>query len=103
LEIGSFSEALGATKSAVHLNMFVFFILFSPISTVLGILFNMFSRKNEFEADKFAKDTYSSEPLITGLKNLSVDSLSNIHPHPLYVFINHSHPSLAQRIEALKK
>jgi STE24 endopeptidase len=97
------STALGASIPAVHLNMIAFFILFTPISTGLGILFNMFSRKNEYEADKFAKDTYSSEPLITGLKNLSVDSLSNINPHPLYVFVNHSHPSLNQRIKSLRK
>jgi STE24 endopeptidase len=103
LEYNLFSEALGANNQAIHLNMFVFFILFSPISTILGIFFNMFSRKNEYEADKFAKDTYDAEPLINGLKNLSVDSLSNINPHPLYVFVNHSHPSLSQRIEALRK
>lgn len=103
LEMNAFSEALGAQKNAIHLNMFVFFILFTPISTVLGILFNLFSRKNEYEADDFAKTTYDGEPLITGLKNLSVDSLSNINPHPAYVFVNHSHPSLAQRIQALRK
>ncbi len=103
LEINSFSQALGASSNAIHLNMFVFSILFSPISTILGVLFNLFSRKNEYEADKFAKDTFSAEPLINGLKNLSVDSLSNINPHPLYVFVNHSHPSLAQRITALSK
>lgn len=97
------SIALGANTPAVHLNMVAFFILFSPISTFLGILFNMFSRKNEYEADKFAKDTYASEPLINGLKSLSVDSLSNINPHPLYVFMNHSHPSLNQRIKALNQ
>jgi STE24 endopeptidase len=103
LQINAFSEALGAKNNAIHLNMFVFFSLFSPISTLIGVLFNIFSRKNEYEADKFAKDTFKAEPLINGLKNLSVDSLSNINPHPLYVFINHSHPSLAQRIESLKK
>lgn len=97
------SLALGASQKAVHLNIVAFFILISPLSTIIGMLFNVFSRKNEYEADKFAKDTYSAEPLITGLKNLSADSLSNINPHPLYVFLNHSHPSLAQRINALRK
>ena len=97
------SLALGASSKAVHLNIVAFFILFSPISTIIGMLFNIFSRKNEYEADKFAKDTYNEEPLITGLKNLSADSLSNINPHPLYVFMNHSHPSLTQRIDALRK
>lgn len=95
------SEALGASTPAIHLNMVAFFILFSPISTGIGVLFNVFSRKNEYQADQFAKDTYEARPLIAGLKNLSVDSLSNINPHPLYVFIHHSHPSLSQRIESL--
>lgn len=102
LQANQLSEALGAQTPAIHLNMVAFFILFSPMSTVIGILFNLFSRKNEYQADQFAKDTYDAEPLIGGLKNLSVDSLSNINPHPLYVFINHSHPSLSQRIESLR-
>lgn len=102
LESSELSTALGATKKGVHLNIVAFFILFSPISSIIGLLMNVFSRKNEYEADKFAKDTYDAEPLITGLKNLSTDSLSNINPHPFYVFLNHSHPSLSQRINALR-
>ena len=62
---------------------------------------NILSRKNEYEADKFAKQTYSGKDLELALKKLSVDSLSNIYPHPFYVFVHYSHPPLIKRLEAL--
>jgi len=64
-------------------------------------LMNIFSRKNEYEADEYAVKTYSKKPLITALKKLTSDSLGNLTPHPWYVFVNYSHPSLQQRIEAM--
>ena len=63
---------------------------------------NYNSRKNEFEADAYAKETFNGEDLSLALKKLSVDSLSNIYPHPLYVFFHYSHPPLIQRLRALK-
>ena len=63
---------------------------------------NMLSRKNEFEADEYAKSTYNGDSLSLALKKLSVDSLSNIYPHPLYVFVHYSHPPLIQRLSKLK-
>ena len=66
-----------------------------------GILMNYISRKNEFEADAYAKETFNGEDLSLALKKLSVDSLSNIYPHPLYVFFHYSHPPLIQRLRAL--
>jgi STE24 endopeptidase len=62
---------------------------------------NILSRKNEYEADKFAKQTYNGKDLELALKKLSVDSLSNIYPHPFYVFVHYSHPPLIKRLEAL--
>jgi len=64
---------------------------------------NIFSRKNEYEADWYAKTTYDHQPLISSLKKLSSDSLSNLTPHPYHVFVNYSHPTLLQRIRALNK
>ena len=62
------------------------------------------SRKDEFEADKFAAQTIDdAEPLINALKKLSVDNLSNLIPHQLFVFLNYSHPPVLKRIEKLKK
>ncbi|MFD2202131.1 M48 family metallopeptidase [Shivajiella indica] len=96
------SLALGGTSMAIHLNIIGFTMLFSPISMVLGIGMNMMSRKNEFEADAFAKETYSGQPLAEALKTLSVNSLSNINPHQWYVFVNYSHPPLLERLEKLE-
>ena len=64
---------------------------------------NLLSRKNEYEADAYARDTYAGEPLITALKKLSKNNLSNLNPHPVFVFFNYSHPTLLQRIRALNQ
>lgn len=95
------SWAMGGQTSSLHLNMLAFGILYSPISRIIGILGNILSRKNEFEADNYAKTTYKAEPLIDGLKRLSSDHLSNLTPHPAYVFVHYSHPPLKERIRAL--
>ncbi len=95
------SVALGGEQLAIHLNLLAFGILYSPISKILGLLGNMLSRKNEFEADAFAKQTYNGEVMQAALKKLSVDNLSNLYPHPAYVFIHYSHPPLLKRLEAL--
>ncbi len=97
------SEALGATQSSFHLDMLASGILYSPLSEILGILMNMLSRKNEYEADQYARETYDSDALANALKKLSVDNLSNLKPHPAYVFVHYSHPTLLQRLAALKK
>ena len=97
------AEALGATEPSFYIGIIAFSFLYSPISTVLGIAMNMFSRKNEFEADKYAKDQYSAAPLVSALKKLSKNNLSNLNPHPKYVFVHYSHPPLKERIAALIK
>jgi len=96
------SEAMGGNQLAVHLNLLAFGILYTPISHFVGIFMNMLSRKNEFEADAYAKETYDGNFLQQALKKLSVDNLSNLFPHPAYVFINYSHPPLLKRLEAMK-
>lgn len=96
------SLALGGTQQAIHLNLLAFGILFSPISGITGLLMNMYSRKNEFEADAYAKETFGGIALTDALKKLSVDSLSNLYPHPWYVFFHYSHPPLLKRLAALK-
>ena len=96
------SYALGGEISFRHFEIFAFSIIYTPISTFLGILMNIKSRKNEFEADNYACKTFNKESLITALKKLSKDNLTNLTPHPFYVFINYSHPPLHTRIEAMK-
>jgi STE24 endopeptidase len=97
------SIALGAQSLSVPINLIAFGLLYTPISKVTGILMNMLSRKNEYEADTYASLTYQAAPLQSALKKLSVDSLSNLAPHPTYVFVNYSHPTLLQRLEAMEK
>lgn len=98
-----FSQALGAEKAEFHLGLIVFGILFTPISMITGIIGNIYSRKNEYEADKFCKDYYKAEALVSSLKKLAANNLSNLTPHKAYVFINYSHPPLAERIRMLNQ
>jgi len=97
------SLALGGTQLTIHLNLIAFGILFSPISGVTGLLTAMLSRKNEFEADAYAKINFDGNALAGALKKLSVDTLSNLFPHPVYVFFHYSHPPLLQRLAALRR
>ena len=99
----SMSLALGGSSWSVHLNILGFTMLFSPLSMILGVGMNWLSRKHEFEADHYAKETYGGKPLAEALKTLSVKTLSTIHPHPWYVFVNYSHPPLLQRLERLEE
>ncbi len=95
------AEVLGAKQNSFHLSLITFSLLYSPISIITGLLMNVFSRKNEYEADTFAKETYTAASMITALKRLSVNHLSNLQPHPAFVFFNYSHPTLLQRMRNL--
>jgi len=97
------SQALGSSKPYLQLGMLSFGLLYSPLSLIISLVMNIISRKNEFEADHFAKTTFDGESLITALKKLSVNNLSNLLPHPVYVFFHYSHPPLLERLRALKK
>jgi STE24 endopeptidase len=98
-----FSKALGATHPEFHLSMIAFGLLYSPVSQLTGLFMNYFSRKHEYQADAFTATQYDAVHLISGLKKLSGNSLSNLTPHPLHVFLNYSHPPLLHRVNALLK
>ena len=95
------SMALGGKQMQIHLNLIAFGMLYSPISMIIGLVMNVVSRKNEYEADRYAVDTANGESLSSGLKKLSSDNLSNLQPHPAYVFFNYSHPPLLKRLAAI--
>ncbi len=97
------SKALNVSQPSFHIGLVAFGVLYSPISGITGLLMNYLSRKFEYQADNFAKHTYAAPPLISGLKKLSKNSLSNLTPHPLYVFAHYSHPTLLQRFRNLRK
>ncbi len=96
------SAALGVQTPSFHIGLIAFGILYSPISLVLGLVMNIYSRKNEYQADEFAAINFAAEELASALKKLSIKNLSNLRPHPAYVFFHYSHPTLLQRLEALK-
>ena len=96
------SAALGVAEPSFHIGLIAFGVLYSPISMVTGLAMNIFSRKNEYEADAFAAKHFDTNEMASALKKLSVTNLSNLRPHPVYVFLHYSHPTLLQRLEALK-
>jgi STE24 endopeptidase len=103
LSIPELSFALGVPKPSFHIGIIAFGILYSPISLLIGLGLNLLSRKNEYEADAFTKENFEAEHLISALKKLSINNLSNLTPHPTYVFFHYSHPTLLERIRALNK
>jgi STE24 endopeptidase len=96
------SRAMGAEVPSFHIGLIVFGILYSPLSLLIGLITNYFSRRNEFEADKFVYDNYDPGILAGALKKLSVKNLSNMIPHPSYVFFHYSHPPLLDRLAKLE-
>jgi len=105
LLIGSplLSEALNVSTPSFHIGLIAFGILYSPISELTGLVMNFISRKFEYQADNYAKETFDGAPLISGLKKLNKNSLSNLTPHPAYVFVHYSHPTLLQRYANLTR
>ncbi|MDH3975404.1 MAG: M48 family metallopeptidase [Deltaproteobacteria bacterium] len=96
-------DAFYMENVSVYSGLLFFGLLFSPIEMVLSIFMNIFSRKNEYEADRFAAETTGrGDDMISALKKLSVHNLSNLTPHPFYVFLNYSHPPLIERIKAMR-
>ena len=95
------SMAIGVSQPSFHAALIGFGILYSPISEITGLAMNFLSRKFEYQADDYAKATFAAKPLITSLKKLSKNSLSNLTPHPAYVFMHYSHPPLIERIKNL--
>lgn len=103
LENRALFDAFSMEHVSIYASLIFFGFLYSPVSTFVSIIFNMRSRKHEFEADNYsAKTTGLAEKLISSLKKLSQANLSNLTPHPLNVFLHYSHPPVLQRINALR-
>ena len=97
-------NAFKMSNISVYASIVFFTILYSPINLILGILMNYLSRRNEYEADEFSiYATNDKNSLILALKNLSVANLSNLTPHPFYVFLNYTHPPILNRIKSIEK
>jgi STE24 endopeptidase len=90
-------------KQGFHVGILAFGLLYSPLSFLLGLILNQISRKHEYTADRYAGINYNAFALMDALKKLSVNNLSNLRPHPVYVFFYYSHPTLLQRLHSLSK
>ncbi len=97
------SGALGSKDNSFAMGVLAFSLLYSPVSFAIGLITNRFSRKYEYEADAFATRFHLGQKLIDALMKLSVNNLSNLLPHPLYVYFQSSHPTLLQRKSAIEK
>ncbi|MGM0442111.1 MAG: M48 family metallopeptidase [Elusimicrobiota bacterium] len=96
-------KAFQMENISVYGGIVFFSFLYTPVNSILGIVTNIFSRKYEYQADRFAVDTYKNPEAFTrALKKLTVDNLGNLTPHPFKVFIDYSHPPVLQRIKAIK-
>ncbi|HDL18979.1 MAG TPA: M48 family peptidase [Bacteroidetes bacterium] len=97
-------DAFYLDNRSVYAGMIFFGMLYSPIELIISIFMNLFSRHNEYQADRFAAETTEQpEIFIQALKKLSVSNLINLTPHPFYTFLNYSHPPVLERIRTLKK
>ncbi|NNK10458.1 MAG: M48 family metallopeptidase [Flavobacteriaceae bacterium] len=95
------SRAIGVEIPSFHAALIGFGLLYSPVSQLTGLAMNYMSRQFEYQADRYAKETLAAEPLINSLKKLSRNNLSNLTPHPAYVFMHYSHPPLVARVRRL--
>jgi len=96
-----FAKVLGSNTHGFHLSLISFGVLYSPLSVIMGLVMNYTSRRNEYQADHYAGENGMGKYLISALKKLSVSNLSNLTPHPAYVFFHYSHPTLLQRIKKI--
>lgn len=97
-------EAFYMEHVSVYAGLIFFGMLFSPIEFIMSLFMHIFSRRNEYEADRFAAETISEpDAMVSALKNLSADNLTNLTPHHFYVFLHYSHPPVLERIRAIKK
>jgi STE24 endopeptidase len=96
-------DAFYMQEMSIYAGLIFFGLLYSPVEMILSVFMQIFSRKNEYEADQYAADTTKdSQSMINALKKLSADNLSNLTPHPFFVFLNYSHPPVLHRINSLK-
>ena len=95
-------DAFYMPQKSVYAGLIFFAMLYSPLDFFIGLFMQMLSRRNETAADRFsAETTQDPQSMVAALKKLSVHNLSNLMPHPFYVFLNYSHPPVLQRIREI--
>lgn len=101
LQYDFIAQAVGCSSASFHINFMVFMMMYSPLNILTGMLENAVSRRCERQADAFVRQNNLGPQLISALKKISAQALDNLTPHPLFVFVNYTHPTLYQRVKAL--
>jgi STE24 endopeptidase len=97
-------QAFYMEQTSVYAGVIFFGMLYTPLELLLSIGMHVFSRRREYQADRFAVETFGQpEAMAHALQKLSVQNLSNLTPHPFYVFLNYSHPPVLERIQAIRR
>ena len=97
-------DAFFMDEQSVYAGLLFFGLLYTPVELVLSVILQSISRKHEYEADRWAVETYGKPQAMAGaLKKLSADNLSNLGPHPFYVFLHYTHPPLRERLHAIAR
>ncbi len=95
-------QAFYMTQASVYAGLIFFAMLYAPLDFIIGLFMQRLSRRNETAADRFSVETTQDpKSMVDALKKLSVHNLTNLLPHPFYVFLNYSHPPVLQRIKAI--
>ena len=96
-------NAFKMSHTSIYASFVLFSFLYLPVETIISTFSNWVSRRHEFQADAYAVETFKKpESMISALKRLSVDNLSNLTPHPIKVFISYSHPPILKRIQSIR-
>jgi STE24 endopeptidase len=97
------SQAFYMAQPSVYTGIIFFSLLYTPLDLFLSIGMHVVSRRREYEADRFAVETFGQpEAMAQALQKLSVQNLSNLTPHPFYAFLHYSHPPVLERLQALR-
>ncbi|MBI2857182.1 MAG: M48 family metallopeptidase, partial [Chloroflexi bacterium] len=96
-------QAFYLDKPSIYAGLLFFGLLYAPLELMLSMGMLALSRRNEYEADRFAaRTTRRPQDMVSALKKLFANNLANLSPHPFYVFLNYSHPPLLQRVQAIE-
>ena len=95
-------SAFGVMYPSTAMGLVLFSLVYGPWSNALDPFVQGLSRKHEYQADRFARESVgSAEPMASALKKLSKDHKAHLTPHPFYVWLHYSHPTTLERLVAL--